>query len=156
MAVSIIKQAVYSLMLEMPFFARLLLEMKIVEKEEIKCHNGAPTYAATDGERLFICVKMYKKLNEKQKLGLICHEVLHCALGHIWRRNHKDPMQWNMACDYIVNQIVLENNMLRSLDALHLSCAIIWNSELFISSDKRQIQAAENSGLQVWYIQQYG
>jgi len=48
---------------------------------------------------------------------------------------------------------LLENNRLRSLDALHLSCAIIWNCELFISSDQRQILAAEYSGLPVKYIQ---
>jgi len=47
---------------------------------------------------------------------------------------------------------LLENNKLRSLDALHLSCALTWNTELFISSDKRQIQAAENSGLEVQFI----
>ncbi|MEA1966613.1 MAG: type II toxin-antitoxin system VapC family toxin [Thermodesulfobacteriota bacterium] len=47
---------------------------------------------------------------------------------------------------------LLENNMLRSLDALHISCAVTWNAELFISSDKRQIEAAENAGLQVHYI----
>ncbi len=47
---------------------------------------------------------------------------------------------------------LLENNQLCSLNALHISCAVIWNADLFISSDKRQIQAAENAGLQVQYI----
>ena len=47
---------------------------------------------------------------------------------------------------------LLENNNLRSLDALHVSCALAWNAELFLSSDKRQIEAAQNSGLEVRYI----
>ncbi len=66
----------------------------------------------------------------------------------------KDVQIINLVPEVVESSItLLERNMLRSLDALHLSCAIIWNAELFISSDKRQIQAAENSGLQVRYIE---
>ena len=66
----------------------------------------------------------------------------------------KDIQIINLVPEVIEGSVtLLENNMLRSLDALHLSCAIVWNSDIFISSDKRQIQAAENSGLQVQHIQ---
>ena len=66
----------------------------------------------------------------------------------------KDIQIINLVPEVVEGSIaLLEKNMLRSLDALHLSCAIMWSSEVFVSSDKRQIQAAENSGLQVKYIQ---
>jgi predicted nucleic acid-binding protein len=66
----------------------------------------------------------------------------------------KDIQIINLTPDVIESSITfLEENMLRSLDAIHLSCAKIWDAELFISSDKRQVLAAENSGLQVQYIQ---
>ena len=66
----------------------------------------------------------------------------------------KDIQIINLTPDVIESSIsFLEENMLRSLDAIHLSCAKIWDAELFISSDKRQVLAAENSGLQVQYIQ---
>ena len=42
---------------------------------------------------------------------------------------------------------LLESNVLRSLDALHIACALEWQPELFVSSDARQIKAAENAGL---------
>jgi predicted metal-dependent peptidase len=38
----------------------------------------------------------------------VCHEVLHCALGHPWRRSGREPKKWNIATDLIINAIVLE------------------------------------------------
>lgn len=48
---------------------------------------------------------------------------------------------------------LLESNILRSLDAIHIACALEWQSELFVSSDKRQVTAAIKSGLQVEFIE---
>ncbi len=47
---------------------------------------------------------------------------------------------------------LLENNILRAMDALHVACALEWKTDLFITSDKRQLNAAVNSGLQCEYI----
>jgi len=44
---------------------------------------------------------------------------------------------------------LLERDPLRTLDALHLACAIDWQADLFVSSDRRQISAALKSGLHV-------
>jgi uncharacterized protein len=48
---------------------------------------------------------------------------------------------------YIQAVILLENNVLRAMDALHIGCAIEWGAEFFVSSDKRQLKAAEKAGL---------
>ncbi len=48
---------------------------------------------------------------------------------------------------------LLEENILRSLDAIHIACALEWQSELFVSSDERQVTAAIKSGLQVEFIE---
>lgn len=42
---------------------------------------------------------------------------------------------------------LLETNVLRAMDALHVACAIEWQTELFITADKRQYIAAQNTGL---------
>ena len=47
---------------------------------------------------------------------------------------------------------LLENNILRAMDALHVACALEWSADLFITSDKRQLHAAEYSGLKCEYI----
>ena len=43
--------------------------------------------------------------------------------------------------------VVLETNVLRASDALHVASALEWGAELFVSSDQRQLRAANKSGL---------
>jgi predicted nucleic acid-binding protein len=47
---------------------------------------------------------------------------------------------------------LLENNVLRALDALHVACALEWKADLFITSDRRQFLAAMNTGLHSEYV----
>jgi len=49
---------------------------------------------------------------------------------------------------------LLESNLLRTLDALHVACALEWQADLFITSDRRQFTSAENTGLQSDFIGQ--
>ncbi len=43
----------------------------------------------------------------------------------------------------------LESDSLRAMDAIHLGCALLVEVDLFVSSDKRQIEAAKRAGLNV-------
>jgi len=47
---------------------------------------------------------------------------------------------------------LLEAHPLRSMDALHIACALEWGAELFVSSDKRQTTAAGKAGLKIKLI----
>ena len=68
----------------------------------------------------------------------------------------------NDICDVIILQItpsitalsihLLEKNVLRTMDAIHIACALEWEAELFVTSDARQLIAARNSGLVTKYI----
>jgi predicted nucleic acid-binding protein len=42
---------------------------------------------------------------------------------------------------------VLEAGPVRALDAIHVACALEWGADLFVSSDKRQLDAAKRAGL---------
>ncbi len=47
---------------------------------------------------------------------------------------------------------LLETNVLRAIDALHVACALEWQAECFATADRRQLQAAKNAGLYTEYI----
>jgi predicted nucleic acid-binding protein len=49
---------------------------------------------------------------------------------------------------------LLETNILRAMDALHVACALEWQAELFATADRRQLKAAKNVGLLTEYIGQ--
>ncbi|MAF27386.1 MAG: type II toxin-antitoxin system VapC family toxin [Gemmatimonadota bacterium] len=42
---------------------------------------------------------------------------------------------------------ILETNPVRAMDALHVACALQWDTELFVSSDSRQLKAARKAKL---------
>lgn len=65
--------------------------------------------AATDGKRLFVSPKFWNSLTDKERVGVTCHEVLHCSNKHHVRRGQRDPKLWNVACDLAINPIVISS-----------------------------------------------
>lgn len=60
----------------------------------------------------------------------------------------RDTAIVNLTPDVIQSSIaLLETNRLRTMDALHVACAMAWESDLFVSSDHRQTAAAKKAGL---------
>ena len=51
--------------------------------------------------------------------------------------------------DSVLNQSVhlLESSALGGADALHIASALVWEADLFVSSDARQLEAARRAGL---------
>ena len=48
---------------------------------------------------------------------------------------------------------LLETYDLRTLDAIHVACALEWGAEGFVSADERQVKAARKSGLNTTFIE---
>ena len=49
---------------------------------------------------------------------------------------------------------LLETNLIRAMDALHVACAVEWGADLFVTSDRRQLDTAINIGLHTEYLGQ--
>jgi predicted nucleic acid-binding protein len=47
---------------------------------------------------------------------------------------------------------ILETSSVRSLDALHIACALEFEAEAFVSSDTQQLSAAKAAGLKVFRV----
>lgn len=94
-----------ALVLDQPFFGALALRLKVVE--DPSCETFW-----VDGVSLGYNPAYLATLNDLQLRGVLGHEVLHVANGHCWRKGDRDPDQWNDACDYAINPIVIEAGML--------------------------------------------
>jgi len=96
--------------------------------------------------------ELMSALNRKLREKLITQEI-YLDLKRDILKDIKDTDIINLTPS-VLNKTteLLENNVLRSLDAMHLACAIEWKAELFVSSDKRQVTAAIDSGLDVAFI----
>ena len=64
------------------------------------------------GMQLTINPQFYTELKEEHRYGLIKHELLHIAFGHlILRDNYSDHQLFNIAADLEINQYILESNL---------------------------------------------
>jgi len=83
------------------------------------CTLNIPT-AATDGKRNYWNPKFVLKKCGKTNIGLriiAAHEAWHSIYMHPQRRGSRNPKLWNIAVDYIVNGMVMEDFTSRGLDA---------------------------------------
>lgn len=59
-----------------------------------------------------------------------------------------DALLLNLTSSVVVRSIeLLETNVLRAMDALHIACALEWQADLFVSADQRQLVAARRADL---------
>ena len=94
------------LLVRFPFYGLLLTYLKLVPSEQVPV-------AATDGVHLYYNPAFWEREilardNALTAQGLLLHETLHPALGHLWRIGSRDPRKWNAGCDFIINLIVTD------------------------------------------------
>jgi predicted metal-dependent peptidase len=83
------------------FFATLALRLTPVVDRSVGT-------MATDGHRLLYHPDFVLTLSKEERVGVLVHEVMHCALAHFARRAGRDLTRWNVACDLAVNPILLD------------------------------------------------
>lgn len=101
-----IRQARFNLLNSHPFFGDLAFGMPIKINDELN-----PPTAATDGENLYYHSEFVNSLSLDELMFVTGHEILHAALTHVFRRGTRDPINWNIACDVVVNQILINNRV---------------------------------------------
>jgi predicted metal-dependent peptidase len=93
------------LLLKAPFFGNMATRMRLVCADE-----WCPT-AATNGRDFYYNTKFVEKLSEKKLEFLFGHEIMHCILDHFGRVGSRDRQLSNIAQDYAVNQILVDERI---------------------------------------------
>ena len=93
------------LLLRHPFFGNMATRLRIQCADE-----WCPT-AAVDGRNLYFNTQFFNAMNNKEIEFVIAHEILHCVFDHLGRRDHRDPMLYNIAADYIVNNLLVRDRI---------------------------------------------
>lgn len=104
-----------NLLLHHPFFGALALYMCLVPDVAVRT-------AATDGRDIFYDPAFVTSLAVPSGVdrlqALIAHEVLHVALGHLFRRAGREAGRWNAACDFAANLLLAEDGFVLPPDTL--------------------------------------
>ena len=91
------------MMLNHAFFASLLMSLDMIETDAV------PTMG-TDMKRIYVNPDFVEKelATVPRVLFVLAHEVMHVALEHGLRVGQRNPMLWNIACDFAINLILEE------------------------------------------------
>jgi predicted metal-dependent peptidase len=106
-----IQKARTTLLLDHPFFGTLLFRLGGKASQSVAT-------MATNGVSLFYNPEFVDTLNAAELAGVLAHEVMHPALQHHTRRGDRNPVRWNMACDYAINPILLDAGLTLPKDVL--------------------------------------
>ena len=103
-------------------------------------------------------------------LSVICVPEIISALNRLRREREITKRQYFEAKRCLLNDVrdadiidltvpvissaiaVLETSPVRAMDALHIACALEWGAELFVSADKKQLNAARKSGIKIHQV----
>lgn len=99
-----LSKAKTALILEHPFVGNIALNMPFELTEDI------PT-AATNGEKVMFNPDFCNELSDEELKFLVAHECMHPMLEHPFRRQERDIRVWNQAGDYVINQLLVDENM---------------------------------------------
>jgi predicted metal-dependent peptidase len=105
------------MLLKHPFWGNLATRMKLIEASDW-CQT-----AATDGRNFYYCEEFIQKLDDDELVFLFGHEVGHCVFDHMGRRGDRQPQVWNMANDFLVNDMLIENNVGKKITTV----PILWD-----------------------------
>lgn len=96
------------MLIKHPFFATLMMSTPAKECTVLPNGQSCPT-AATDMNNLYYNPEFIESLDDDTVLFVLAHEVMHIALAHGMRLMQRNPILWNIACDFAIN-LVLEDS----------------------------------------------
>jgi len=94
------------LILDKPFLGALVLRLPLRPAKPDWC----PT-TATDARAFYYNPSYIGALSLDETQFMLAHEALHCALSHFARRQHRVKHKWDLACDYAINPLLLDDGL---------------------------------------------
>ena len=98
-----IVRAKVHLQTESPFFAYLVMNLKVKKLNEIESMG-----VSRQGDLVYNS-KWVDNLSENQLKGVLSHEVLHLVLEHFERGENKEHEIYNIASDLVINNILVNS-----------------------------------------------
>jgi len=94
------------LILDKPFLGALVLRLPL----EATSGDWCPT-TATDARAFYYNPRYIDALSLDETQFMLAHEALHCALSHFARRQHRVKHKWDLACDYAINPLLIDDGL---------------------------------------------
>ena len=90
------------LILDHPFFGTA------VSRRPIQYGDEVPTAGMSATGQIMLNPEWVEPLTVKEIMFLLAHEAMHYMLSHALRRQHRDHRAWNVACDKVINDTLID------------------------------------------------
>ena len=105
-----VSRAITRLVVKHPFFGSLALSLRVEADTSIGT-------MCTDGKSILWNPDFVDAHDQEEIVGVMAHEVLHVTFKHMLRRGKRDPVLWNIACDFAINPILKDNDLFKLPEA---------------------------------------
>ncbi len=101
------------LILDKPFLGALVLRLPMIAANPDWCKT-----TATDARAFYFNPEFIESLDMSQTQFILAHEALHCALSHFHRRSHRIKHRWDLACDFAINPLLVDDGLTPPAEAV--------------------------------------
>lgn len=105
------------LILDKPFLGALALRLPMVAADPAWCQT-----IYTDARNLYYNPAYIDALSMEQTQFVMANQALHCALSHFARRQHRNRLRWDLACDHAINPLLVRDGLRPPPGTLVLEC----------------------------------
>lgn len=95
------------LLTHFPFIGNILMRMELIAVRDKRVRT-----ACTDGRSIYFDISFYNKLTTLERRFVLAHEVWHCVLLHLARKQTRDAELFNIATDMEVNYMLVQQEKL--------------------------------------------
>ena len=97
---NMLAKAKTQLILHNPFFAQIIMSTRFKVTDSVKT-------MATDGKWILVNPEFTAKLSNAEVIGVMVHEAMHILGMHHTRIKGRDHNKWNIAADYAINDLII-------------------------------------------------
>ena len=90
------------LILDHPFFGTA------VSKRPLKYDESIATAGMSATGQMYLNPQWVNDLSVRQMMFLLAHEAMHYMFSHALRKGHRDMQAWNVACDKVINDTLID------------------------------------------------
>ena len=89
------------MIIESPFLASIVCSLPLTLDDSLN-----PPTLATNGKWIKAHPAWVARHTDPQLVWALGHEVMHCVFRHMLHRGPRNPVLWNIAGDYVINQLL--------------------------------------------------
>ena len=104
------------------------------------------------GPSIICAPELFSALNRRLRDGKLVHSD-YISIKETIARELRQAVIITLTNSVISKTIqLLEHHALKALDSIHIACAVEWKADLYITADRRQVEAAQKTGLDIIII----